>query len=171
MLEAHARATLEEADTAARLVSALYSAFSDFELFAELTLLYFASASFAEAARRLGQGARAGSFLSGDHPVFGPALAECCRLAVDSGTGRSKEARSLLMSRISEAIEPLDVAGLGDRGRRRWHPMEAEPLLRSARKLGVSRSEIEAMLASSGFDPPAAPVDALQNERAATLVP
>jgi FADH2 O2-dependent halogenase len=171
VLQAHGRASLEEADTAARLVSALYSAFSDFELFAELTLLYFVPASFAEAARRLGRPARAGSFLSADHPVFGPALAKCCRLAIDSGTDRSKDTRSLLLSRISEAIEPLDVAGLGDRQRRRWHPMKAEPLLRSARKLGVSRPEIEAMLASSGFYPPAAPGDAPENERAATLVP
>ncbi|HEY6930800.1 MAG TPA: FAD-dependent oxidoreductase [Thermoanaerobaculia bacterium] len=170
MVQDSARSTLAEAETSALLVSALYSAFSDFDLFAELTLLYFAAASFAEASRRLGRGALAGSFLSSDHPVFGPALAECCRLAVDSGAARSEKQRSVLLSRIAEAIEPIDVAGLGDRKRRRWHPMEAEPLLRSAHKLGVSRAEIEAMLESSGFYPPAR-AEAPENERAATLVP
>ena len=171
LLQDGARATLAEAETSALLVSALYSTFSDFELFAGLTLLYFAAASFAEAARRLGRGPLAGSFLSSDHPVFGPALAECCRLAVDSGAARSEKQRSVLLSRIAEAIEPIDVAGLGDRKRRRWHPLEAEPLLRSAHKLGVSRAEIAAMLESSGFYPLAAHAGALENERAATLVP
>src|SRR5262249_13301162 len=73
-LEAHGRLTLFEADTAALLVSALYAAFGDFEVFTALTLLYFAAASYAEAARRLRRPHLSGSFLSGTHPAFRPAL-------------------------------------------------------------------------------------------------
>src|SRR5262249_25740131 len=36
--------TMDEADTAATLIAALYASFSDFELFAALSLLYFAAA-------------------------------------------------------------------------------------------------------------------------------
>ena len=58
----------------------------------------------------------------------------------------------------------------GDTSRRHWHPMEAEPLLRNARKLHATRSEIEAMLADSGFVPEAAVSGAAEDKRAATLV-
>ena len=168
--EEHGSATLAEADTAALLISALYASFSDFELFAGLSLLYFAAASFAEAARRLGRRKLSGSFLSGDHPVFGPALRECCRRALEIGRDPSRDDRERLLSKIFEAVELLDVAGLGDASRRRWHPMEAEPLRRNAHTLHATRAEIEAMLADSGFDPEAALSCAPEDKRAATLV-
>jgi FADH2 O2-dependent halogenase len=156
-LEAYAAATLEEADRAALLVSALYASFSDFELFAALSLLYFAAASFTEAAWRLGRRHLGGTFLSGDDPVFGPALRDCCRNArAMAHRGDRASERKRLLSRIFAAIEPLDVAGLVDAGRRNWHPIEARPLLAAAHKLGASREEIEAMLARSGFYPEAA---------------
>ena len=41
---------------------------ADFPVFAALTKLYFAAASYAEGARRLGRPELAGAFLSGDHP-------------------------------------------------------------------------------------------------------
>ena len=59
------RRTLDEADTAARLVAALYARMGEFPAFASLTLLYFAAASYAEAARRLGRPELSGAFLSG----------------------------------------------------------------------------------------------------------
>ncbi len=52
-LDAYARATLDDADAAARLVSALYAFFDDFPVFTALTHLYFAAASYSEAATRL----------------------------------------------------------------------------------------------------------------------
>jgi FADH2 O2-dependent halogenase len=151
-LEVHGAKTLEEADTAAALVAALYASFADFELFAALSLLYFAAASFGETARRLGRADLAGSFLGGDHPAFGPALSDCCRRAIRMGkNGTSSTEHADLISRIFAAIEPWDVAGLTDGRRRRWHPMEAAPLLAASHKLGVSPHEIEAMLVRSGF--------------------
>ena len=78
-LERHGRRTLAEADTAALLVSALYENFGDFPLFAALTHLYFAAASYAEAARRLGRRSLSGAFLSGDHPDLRPGAARLLR--------------------------------------------------------------------------------------------
>jgi FADH2 O2-dependent halogenase len=151
-LEAHEEKTLRESDATGLLIAALYASFSDFEMFATLSLLYFASASYAEAARRLGRSDLAGSFLSGDHPVFGPAFRECCAVAIRTGKrGRSDAARATLIARVRAAIEPLDVAGFSDLGRRRWHPMEAAPLLAAAHKLGATTREIESMLERSGF--------------------
>jgi FADH2 O2-dependent halogenase len=154
-LARYGRSTLEDAATAGLLVAALYAAFDDFELFAALALLYFASASFTEAARRLGRTWRAGSFLCRDRPAFGPALGEICREAIRRarGGGLGRAGRERLLAKIRAAIAPLDVAGLGDPGRRGWHPVEAAPLLSGAAKLGATRAEVRAMLAESGFFP------------------
>ncbi len=156
-LDAYARATLFEADTAALLVSALYASFADFELFAALCLLYFAAASFAEAARRLSKAELAGSFLSGNHPVYGPALRSCCNIALETSPRGSlpPEQRRSLLKRIRQAIEPFDVAGLCDRSRRNWYPVDASDLLEAAHKLHAPREEIEKMLSQSGFFPEA----------------
>ncbi len=154
-LETYEAATLADADAAALLVSALYASFGDFELFAALSLLYFAAASFAEAARRLGRPALAGSFLSHDHRTFGPALREVCAatLAGAAPGARRADERSRLLARIHDAIAPMDIAGLAEASRRNWHPVEAEPLLAGASKLGSTRGQVEAMLIASGFFP------------------
>lgn len=152
-LEAYGAATLSDADAAALLISALYATFDDFELFAALSLLYFAAASFAEAARRLGRPGLSGSFLSRDHPVFGPALRSVCEAVLGGAPpGRlPAEDRGRLLAGIGQAIAPLDIAGLRDASRRNWHPVEAEPLLGEASKLGATREQIETMLIASGF--------------------
>ena len=134
--------TLAEADAAARLVAALYARFGDFRGFAALSFLYFAAASYAEAARRLGRRELSGAFLSDDHPVFGPAMRNCCALAL------SGEAPAVLEERVLETIAPLDVIGLSDTSRRNWYPVLAEDLVASRHKLGASREEVERLLAS-----------------------
>jgi FADH2 O2-dependent halogenase len=144
-LRDYERRTLFEADTAALLVAALFSNLGDFPLFAELTKLYFAAASFAETERRLGQGAPERSFLCADDPAFGPAFRQCCRMALDASD------RDALLRWIAEAIEPLDIAGLSDRSRRNWHPVLAADLAANAHKLGVDGAQIEAFLVRSGF--------------------
>lgn len=146
-LRQHGARTLFEADAAALLVSALYANFHDFPVFAALTTLYFAAASFAESARRLGRPGMAGSFLSADHPTFGPALAACCRMALMGGP----EGREALLAAIRQTIEPLDVIGLGDASRRNWYPADPADLYASAHKLGATRSEIDALLQRSGL--------------------
>ena len=134
------RRTLDEADTAARLVAALYARMGEFPAFASLTLLYFAAASYAEAARRLGRPELSGAFLSADHPVFGPALARCCELA-----GTSAGAAELDRA-VKESIAPFDVIGLSDAGRRNWYPVRADDLRASRKKLGATPEEVEAIL-------------------------
>jgi FADH2 O2-dependent halogenase len=137
------RRSLAEADTAALLTAALYARFHDFPAFAALTLLYFAAASFAEASRRLGRAHRAGDFLSGDHPSFGPALRESCGLAL----AEPPVPRSALLQRIRRGIEPLDVIGLSDERRRNWYPVDAADLRAAAAKLEATPGEIEELLA------------------------
>jgi FADH2 O2-dependent halogenase len=151
-LEAYEKETLAEADTAALLVSALFASFGDFPLFAALSKLYFAAASFTEAVRRLSPGAPLPAFLRADDPVFGPALRDCCgtvlRAAARGGLGPGE--REALLRKIARAIEPLDIAGLCDSSRRNWHPVLAEDLLSGADKLGVQPTDVEDFL---GFRP------------------
>jgi FADH2 O2-dependent halogenase len=145
--------TLSEADRAALLISAMFASLGDFPLFAALSKLYFAAASFAEAARRLKRSNLARSFLCADDPAFGPASAQCCRLALRAfaSGGPTAAERETLLDRIDRTIEPLDVAGLRDGSRRNWHPVLAEDLLRCAPKLSATRAEVEEFLESSGF--------------------
>ncbi|MGH9367426.1 MAG: NAD(P)/FAD-dependent oxidoreductase [Thermoanaerobaculia bacterium] len=157
-LEADGRKTLSEADTAALLIAALYASFSDFPLFVALSKLYFAAASFSEAARRLSRPELSGSFLCGDRTPFGQELRRACRKAIALGGRGAAEpgARDHLLSDIERAIEPLDVAGLTRPGRRNWYPVLAEDLLESAGKLGATRVEIERLLERTGFFAPPA---------------
>ncbi|HEX5854214.1 MAG TPA: FAD-dependent oxidoreductase [Thermoanaerobaculia bacterium] len=161
-LEAYAGETLSEADSAALLVSALYASFDDFPLFAAISKLYFAAASFTEAARRLSRpatrpGGGPGSFLCADHPVFGPAFEDACRTAIAAAArgGLTSQEREELLRKIDRAIEPLDVAGLRDDARRNWHPVRAEDLVAGAHKLGATPEQVEDFLDHSGFFAPA----------------
>ena len=149
----YARKTLDELDAAARLVAALYATLDDFPLFAALSLLYFAAASFSETARRVNRAQLAGGFLLHDHPRFGPQLETCCQRAVRSREkdGGSAAARAELLEDIYRAVELVDVAGLSDRSRRNWHPVNTGDLLKAAEKLGVGASEIMQMLVRCGF--------------------
>jgi FADH2 O2-dependent halogenase len=151
-LDDYARQTLREFDMAANLVSALYATMSDFPLFSAFSLLYFAAASFAETARRLHRTDRACGFLLSDHRDFGPRLKSCCERVVRglSRGGVTAAARASLIDDVYRAIEPFDVAGLCDRDRRNWHPVDPRDLLHAAGKLGVGEAEIEQMLARCG---------------------
>ena len=147
-LDRYATQTQSELDVTSRLVGALYASFDDFERFTALSFLYFAAASFAESARRLGKADVAGdAFMLAGHPSFGPALAQCLDLT-EVPTGRAK-----LLSAIAAAIEPVNVAGLADPARRNWYPCLAADLLASAKKLGATEREVLAMLERCGFTP------------------
>ncbi|MDQ6893034.1 MAG: FAD-dependent oxidoreductase [Acidobacteriota bacterium] len=151
------RRCLLEADAAALLVAALYASLADFELFSSLTFLYFAAASFAEAATRLGRPAASRGFLLLDHPRFAPAFRQVCRRVLDAGRrGCLRAERGGIIASVFAAIEPVDVVGLATPGRRNWHPFDAEPLLASASKLGVRRREVAEMLARTTADCPSA---------------
>jgi FADH2 O2-dependent halogenase len=147
-LEGYERATLAELDATERLVGALYATMRDVALFKRLSLLYFAAASFSEAAHRLGRPELVPGFLLHAHPVFGSELAACASLAAAVPQG---DARLMLEERIDRAIEPFDTAGLLDRRRRDWYPVLAADMLSSAAKLRATPDDIAALLERTGM--------------------
>jgi tetracycline 7-halogenase / FADH2 O2-dependent halogenase len=149
----YARQTATEFDTTAALVGALYRSMDDAPLFNALTQLYFATASYAESARRLGQAELAPGFLLHNKPGFGEQLQHCLATALRSV---NRQARAELLATIPLLIEPINVAGLADPARRNWYPARAEDLLSAAGKLAATSTEIHAMLAACGFPIPVA---------------
>ncbi|MFZ0828240.1 MAG: tryptophan 7-halogenase [Verrucomicrobiia bacterium] len=147
-LQDYSELTLLELDTAAELVGALYATMDRFDLFRELSLLYFAAASFSEAARRLKKFQLANSFLLCRHPVFADPFRRLCESARNpAAIGETDNLRQ----QIRAAIEPFDVAGLTDCSRHPWYPAMAKDLLRSAPKLGANEPEIMTMLRKNGL--------------------
>ena len=153
-LSDYAAHTTRELDATEQLVAALYASMDDFEQFKRLTLLYFAAASFSEAAQRLGKEENARGFLLCDDAVFGPEARACAAAALATPRGSARQA---LLGRVDRTIEAFDVAGLGDRRRRDWYPALGEDLLAAAPKLGASREQIQQLLERCGFVPPPAP--------------
>jgi FADH2 O2-dependent halogenase len=147
-LQAYAQQTDRELTATARLIGALYANMNNFPVFVALTLLYFAAASFSEAARRLGKPHRAESFLLCDDPAFGPV---CARLIERSRHPLSEVESNCLIEDVLNAIERINVAGLGRRERRNWYPVYADDLLSAAGKLGASREDIHSLLRRCGF--------------------
>ena len=139
-LDDYAQATTREFEATARLVKALYDRMDRFDRFKEMSLLYFAAASFSEVTRRLGKSKLVGDFLLCRHPVFAPQLRELCESPDDDQTAR-----------IHEAIAPLDVIGLTDRSRDPWYPALAADLFRNAAKVGATESDIAALLVRCGM--------------------
>jgi FADH2 O2-dependent halogenase len=147
-LQEYAAHTNAELAATAGLIGALYANMSNFPVFVALSLLYFAAASYSEAARRLGKTERAGSFLLCEDPVFGPA---CRELFARARRPLSEAGSEALARDIVTTIEPFNVAGLGRPERRNWYPVDAEDLYKGAHKLGATREEINAMLRRCGF--------------------
>lgn len=147
-LRDYARRTDAELVATARLIGALYANMKNFPVFAALSLLYFAAASFSEAARRLGKPHLASSFLLCDDPVFALAYRTLLERA---GRPQAVVESEALIRDILAAVEPFNVAGLGRPERRNWYPVEAGDLLEGAGKLGATREEIQAMLRRCGF--------------------
>jgi FADH2 O2-dependent halogenase len=140
--------TQRELDATEQLVGALYASMGDFELFKRLSLLYFAAASYSETARRLGMEDKAKGFLLCDDPAFRPETRACVAATLAAPVGHQ---RASLLARIDRAIEPFDVAGLGDRQRRDWYPVRADDLIAAAPRLGATPIQIERLLERSGF--------------------
>ncbi len=148
-LQEYGRAIQGGLDTTEQLVSALYGAMDDVPLFKAMSLLYFAAASYSEAARRLGRPELAPGFLLCDDPQFAATI----RLAARLGRARSPAARARVLTAIDRAVEPIDIAGLLDRTRRDWYPVVAGDLLSGAPKLQASTGEIQRLLERCGMAP------------------
>jgi FADH2 O2-dependent halogenase len=152
MLEEYSARTDAELAATARLIGALYANMSNFPVFVALSLLYFAAASYSEAARRLGNAHLASSFLLCGDETFG---AECIRLIARARLPLTQDESAGLIHEILATIEPINVAGLGRLGHRNWYPVDADDLFDGADKLGVTREEIAGMLRRCGFEPEA----------------
>lgn len=133
---------------ASRLLSSLYANMNCFPVFTALSLLYFAAASFSETAMRLKKSHLATSFLLHDHPTFG---LTCSKLLERSHHLSTKQEADLFIEDVLHAIEPIDVAGLGNRQRHNWYPVNAEDLIKSAHKVEATQDEILRLLRSCGF--------------------
>jgi FADH2 O2-dependent halogenase len=148
-LRAYSEQTDAELVTVSNLIGSLYANMGYFPVFVALSLLYFAAASFSEAARRLGRTQLDSSFLLGSDPVFGPACREFFERARQP---LNRDETKELVRDIFAAIEPFNVAGLGRPERRNWYPVEAKDLFESAHKLGATHDEVAAMLLRCGFE-------------------
>jgi FADH2 O2-dependent halogenase len=142
--------TALELETTSLLVSSLYATMARFDLFKELSLLYFAASSYSETVRRLGKPQLANGFLLCRHPGFASQLREICQAAHEP---LSAQGRRQLGRRIRDAIEPFDVAGLSDQSRDPWYPATPSDLLRNARKVGATENEILMLLKRCGLKP------------------
>ena len=145
--------TLDELDATEQLVAALYATMGDAPLFKRLTLLYFAAASYAESARRLG--GRSLRPVSCSTPTRSSARSCSACAAAGRRHTPSGAAREALLDRIDRAIEPFDVAGLRDRARADWYPVLAEICSTNASKLQATAGEVERLLERCGFARPA----------------
>jgi tetracycline 7-halogenase / FADH2 O2-dependent halogenase len=148
-LNEYGRITNAELDVTERLVAALYASMNDPAIFKRLSLLYFAAASYSEAARRLGRPELAPGFLLHAHQTFGAEVFACATLASCQPIDRERDA---LMERIDRAIEPFDTAGLLDASRKSWYPVLADDLVAGAPKLKATTDEIYRLLERCGFD-------------------
>jgi FADH2 O2-dependent halogenase len=147
-LQSYASQTDNELLAAADLIAALYATMGSFPMFASLSMLYFAAASFSESARRLGKAHLAPSFLLHDDPHFGAAMRRCCQRAKNNGTQPEIDE---LANEIWQAIEPINIAGLARPERRNWYPVDANDLLNSAGKLESTEHQISQLLDRCGF--------------------
>ncbi len=147
-LNNYAIQTRDELLATTQLISSLYANMNNFEVFAALSLLYFASASFSETALRLKKPQLPCSFLLHDHVIFWPA----CRKLLDRAHHlQTEEESTQLIQDIISAIEPIDIAGLCNRHRHNWYPVDLNDLLRSADKLQATPREIVDLLKSCDF--------------------
>jgi tetracycline 7-halogenase / FADH2 O2-dependent halogenase len=159
-LAAYAAATSAEADDTAAFVAGCYAAFPQFDRFATYAMFYFAAASFSEVARRLDAPACPGRFFGGDIPHFAAALRRLspCRAFEDARPDYPRE--------VTDAVEPLNVAGLCDVTKRNWYGVDLEDTVRGAAKLGLRPDDVRTILRPK----PRSPEPAADSRRSAASI-
>ena len=90
----------------------------------------------------LGKPGLADKFLLRDRPEFQQQLATIFRKA-QNHSGINED--------VLRAIEPINIAGLGNPHLQNWYPADANDLFLGAAKLGATREEIAALLQRCGF--------------------
>ncbi len=142
-----------EADHLQQLLEGAYRARHDFDVFAAYTYLYFAAASYAEAAQRLlPPPAATGSwawdgFLGSTDPTLRTAVRQAAALvkARTPPEGAPEFARRYL-EEIGQLIRPRNLAGLADPERNRLYPVDLDALVASAHLLGLRPADIRQVL-------------------------
>jgi tetracycline 7-halogenase / FADH2 O2-dependent halogenase len=147
-LQTYAQQTDSELLAAARLIATLYATMERFSLFVSTSMLYFAAASFAETAHRLGKPHLAPSFLLHDHLHFGPAMQQSFKRAQSAYT---ESEMAEIANEIQQTIEPVNIAGLGNPQRKNWYPVDAADFLNSVNKVESTQEEINQLLKNCGF--------------------
>ncbi|MFP3942151.1 MAG: NAD(P)/FAD-dependent oxidoreductase [Thermoanaerobaculia bacterium] len=159
-----------EADWIDRLVAGAFRAMPRFGLFAPWTLLYFAAASYAEAAQRLLDGPaqrplgrhlhRPGEELAGGgpeawcwdgflgcrDPVLRRALEEAERHLEGALAAGTLEGDAAFAERVLAAIRERDLCGFDRAERRGLHPVDLDVLVARADRLGLDRGAIRSAL-------------------------
>lgn len=136
--------TLGDLDATARLIGGAYRVLGRPRAFEALTMLYFASASYAETALRLGKPHLAPGFLMRNHPGIGPSFRSLLAAA-------GREPQDVWIDRVARAIEPINVAGLCRPEKNHWYGVETSDLVAGASRLDAQPGEIEALLRSCGL--------------------
>ncbi|MEQ1353220.1 MAG: tryptophan 7-halogenase [Candidatus Acidiferrum sp.] len=147
-LNTYAVQTGSELVDTGRLIASMYATMDRFPLFVSLSMLYFAAASFSEAARRLGKPYLARSFLLGDNQHFHVSAQRCFEHAREAFT---EDKMREVSQEVAEIIGPINIAGLGNAARHNWYPVDANDLLDAAAKLASTKEEIKEVLEKCGF--------------------
>ncbi len=138
-----------EADQIERLIHAAYLAMHNFESFTAVSLLYFATVSFAEVQQRLGLTPLPAGRPMAWAPFLGASDEERAPLfeAARKRLGAAGATDAVHFRRwVVEQIAPFNIAGLGDVERRNLYPVDLDVLVEHASRLGLSRSELRLAL-------------------------
>lgn len=133
-----------EADHLLWLVDGAYRIRRAFDVFVPCTYLYFAAASYAEAAQRLLPAASGGGawawegFLGATDPVV--------RRMVSRARAMLDQPPADYEAVMRDLIAPRNVAGLADSARNRMYPLDLDNLVRHGGLLGLSEDAIRAAL-------------------------
>jgi FADH2 O2-dependent halogenase len=138
ILDRYGRLLGREANHVEAMIVAAWRAMADFDRFVAQTFLYFAAASFSEARQRLcAERAPAGGWAWSGFLGATDRRVAAWPAAPDDAT----------LQEILALIAPRNVAGLGDPAYGRRVPVVLDPLVLSARKLGLSRAVVRARAA------------------------
>jgi FADH2 O2-dependent halogenase len=80
-------------------------------------------------------------------------VAQLPRIFRRARSAHSERETKKLNEDVLRALEPINIAGLGDPLRRNWYPVDASALLNSAAKLEANRDEVIGVLSRCGFLP------------------
>jgi FADH2 O2-dependent halogenase len=127
----YSRMTLGEGDHTADFIAGCYAAFSRFDEFMAYSMFYFAAASYAEMARRLGVTAHSSRFLGADDERFASAIRDL------------SPARTMcILASVERAIEHRNIAGLCNPAKKNWYGIDLEDTVSGAGKFGLTCDEV-----------------------------